>query len=228
MAHPVYWGGYRAYLLPSEVQWLQSLQASLPVRDGGLRLRSSLSFLPLWLRQQVPKNKKQGQDPGKPSSFIWLLRARLLLSLAFFLYVRCRIHFLRGRLSRAVQIWRISSELPTAESSLSDVSALRFWSPPFSQSQRRLTFSLRPSNLWWWDRQSGCPVIIRLRHNLCVPHQCRCGAQVDAVGLHSFVCNKQAASQHPLNYVQELFHQPAYTSRQWANRSLPHRQWTPW
>jgi len=78
------------------------------------------------------------------------------------------------------------------------------------------------------DETVRVAVIIRLRHNLCVPHQCRCGAQVDAVGLHSFVCNKQAASQHPLNYVQELFHQPAYTSRQWANRSLPQRQWTPW
>jgi len=40
--------------------------------------------------------------------------------------------------------------------------------------------------------------------NLCVPHQCRCGAPVDTSGLHSFVC-KQAPGKtvrhHALNDV---------------------------
>ena len=33
-------------------------------------------------------------------------------------------------------------------------------------------------------------VAIRLGLNVCVPHTCRCGAQVDAAGTHGLVCKK--------------------------------------
>ena len=33
---------------------------------------------------------------------------------------------------------------------------------------------------------------LRLGLELCVPHQCHCGAQVDAFGRHAFVCKKAA------------------------------------
>jgi len=41
------------------------------------------------------------------------------------------------------------------------------------------------------DEAVRVAVGLRLGLNLCVPHQCRCGAPADASGLHSFVC-KQA------------------------------------
>jgi len=43
---------------------------------------------------------------------------------------------------------------------------------------------------------------LRLGLPLCVPHQCRCGSQVDAHGLHSFVCKRalgRSARHHALN-----------------------------
>jgi len=45
---------------------------------------------------------------------------------------------------------------------------------------------------------------LRLGLNLCVLHQCRCGAPVDASGLHSFVCKQapgKTARHHALNNV---------------------------
>ena len=43
---------------------------------------------------------------------------------------------------------------------------------------------------------------LRLGLELCVPHQCHCGAQVDAFGRHAFVCKKAAGRSirhHALN-----------------------------
>jgi len=45
-------------------------------------------------------------------------------------------------------------------------------------------------------------VCLRLGLTLCVPHQCHCGAPVDARGLHGFVCKKapgRSARHHALN-----------------------------
>ena len=38
---------------------------------------------------------------------------------------------------------------------------------------------------------------MRLGLELCVPHQCHCGAQVDAFGRQSFVCKKAAGRSAP-------------------------------
>jgi len=54
------------------------------------------------------------------------------------------------------------------------------------------------------DEDVKVPVGLRLGLNLCVPHQCRCGAPVDASGLHSFVYKQapgKAARHHALNDV---------------------------
>jgi len=45
---------------------------------------------------------------------------------------------------------------------------------------------------------------LRLGLNRCVPHVCRCGAQVDDRGLHGFVCKHapgRALRHHALNDV---------------------------
>jgi len=43
---------------------------------------------------------------------------------------------------------------------------------------------------------------LRLRLDLCVPHNCHCGSPVDAHGFHSFVCKRapgRSARHHALN-----------------------------
>jgi len=40
------------------------------------------------------------------------------------------------------------------------------------------------------DEAVRVAVGLRLESDLCVPHQCHCGSQVDARGLHSFVCKR--------------------------------------
>jgi len=49
------------------------------------------------------------------------------------------------------------------------------------------------------DEAVRVAVGLRLGLNLCVPHQCRCGAPVDASGLHIFVC-KQAPGKTPRHH----------------------------
>jgi len=59
------------------------------------------------------------------------------------------------------------------------------------------------------DEAIRVEVGIRLALDLCVPHQCRCGSQVDSFGRHSLVC-KQAPGRtvrHPPS--QDLLPQPA-------------------
>jgi len=52
------------------------------------------------------------------------------------------------------------------------------------------------------DEAVRIAVGLRLGLPLCVPHQCRCGSQVDACGQHSFVCKRapgRSARHHALN-----------------------------
>jgi len=52
------------------------------------------------------------------------------------------------------------------------------------------------------DEAVRVAVGLRLRLDLCSPHECRCGSMVDARGLHSFVCKKapgKTIRHHSLN-----------------------------
>jgi len=52
------------------------------------------------------------------------------------------------------------------------------------------------------DEAVRVAVGLRLGSDLCVPHQCHCGSQADARGLHSFVCKRapgRSARHHALN-----------------------------
>jgi len=46
------------------------------------------------------------------------------------------------------------------------------------------------------DEAVRIAVGIRLGLVICVPHQCHCGEQVDAFGIHSFVCKRFQAGSH--------------------------------
>lgn len=54
------------------------------------------------------------------------------------------------------------------------------------------------------DEAVRVSVALRLGLDLCVPHSCRCGEQVDAQGLHGFVCKKapgRTSRHHTLNDI---------------------------
>ena len=54
------------------------------------------------------------------------------------------------------------------------------------------------------DEAVRVAVAMRLGLNLCSPHQCQCGAQVDARGLHSLVCKRvssRAIRYHNINDI---------------------------
>jgi hypothetical protein len=54
------------------------------------------------------------------------------------------------------------------------------------------------------DEAVRVAVALRLGLNVCVPHNCRCGALVDAKGLHSFICKRcpgRTNRHHALNDV---------------------------
>ena len=66
------------------------------------------------------------------------------------------------------------------------------WSTSRSQStQRRLAGSIADcrvrSSTWWRDEAIHVAVALQLGLDLCVPHVCRCGSQVDAWVIHALL-----------------------------------------
>ena len=54
------------------------------------------------------------------------------------------------------------------------------------------------------DEAVRVAVGMRLCLNICVPHQCRCGAQVDVLGVQSLICKQapgKSVRHHALNDV---------------------------
>ena len=45
---------------------------------------------------------------------------------------------------------------------------------------------------------------VRLGLKLCIPHRCRCGAQVDAHGCHSFICKRAPGRTIRHHHLNEL------------------------
>jgi len=53
-----------------------------------------------------------------------------------------------------------------------------------------------------YDEAARVAIGLRLGLEICVPHQCHCGAQVDAYGRHGLVCKKapgRSIRHHALN-----------------------------
>jgi len=67
-----------------------------------------------------------------------------------------------------------------------------------------LALPIVPCGLKLDDEAVRVAVGIRLALILCVPHQCRCGTQIDSFGRHSLVCNRapgRIVRHHQLNDV---------------------------
>jgi len=187
----------------SDTQWLQ---ASLPVKDGGLGIRQVRSLaLPAFLASAASTSDLQSQillasscnpDPYFDSYLsTWQAAFGSLPS--------------SGPLPSKQSFWDrpgILSTRAAVESSISDSQEMaRFLaaSAPHS-SDWLLALPISSCGLRLTDEAVRVAVSLRLGCSVCVTHTCRCGVLVDAQGLHGLIC-KQAPSRivrhHAINDV---------------------------
>jgi hypothetical protein len=185
----------------TDTQWLQ---ASLPVKDGGLGVRrvSSLA-LPAFLSSAASTLTLQTAILTNCSlpDYVFLQQYLTLWSSSF------------GQLPESLPLKQVFWDRPGVELDHALVESA------LTNSYQRASFhaaAARHSGDWLFalpisscglkldDEAVRVAVGLRLGLNLCVPHPCRCGGQVDARGLHSFVCKRapgRAARHHALNDV---------------------------
>ena len=185
----------------SDDQWLQ---ASLPIKDGGLGIRrvsslatpaflaSAASTLPLQSRI-LAACTYTSDSVLQTNLSSWSLAFGPLpdpLPIKQSFYDRTGVDSVRSQAERSLSsTWHRASFLAaTAPHSGDWLLAL-----PITSCGLRLD-----------DEAVRAAVGIRLGLNLCEPHTCPCGAMVDARGLHSFVCKAapgRTARHHALNDV---------------------------
>lgn len=171
----------------SENQWLQ---ASLPIHDGGLGIRrvSSLA-LPAFLASAAGSLRLQdailSQVDSKPDSFFASYLQRWSTAVGGPPPVQ--------PLSGKQPFWDrpgVLSDKATVESKLSNehgkTSFLAAMAP--HSGDWLLALPITACGLRLEDEAVRTAVALRLGVNLCVPHACHCGAQVDAYGVHSLIC----------------------------------------
>ena len=191
----------------SDIQWLQ---ASLPIRDGGLGVRrvSSLA-LPAFLASAA------GTLPLQDTILMDCQASECRLFQGYCQSWVSSFGFLPSLLPARQSFWDrpgILRDRSTVESNLID----SFQRASFLAATSRhsgdwlLALPIASCGLHLDDEAVRVAVGLRLSLPLCVPHKCRCGAQVDARGLHSFVCKRapgRSSRHHALNdVVARAFH----------------------
>ena len=187
----------------TETQWLQ---ASLPIKDGGLGVRrvSSLA-LPAFLASAASTVSLQEEILAncQPPEYSFFNRFCQDWSASFGdIHVPTPCPTKQSFWDRpGVQLVRSN-----VEASLTDpfhrASFLAAASP--HSGDWLLALPIASCGLKLENEAVRVAVGLRLGLNLCVPHQCPCGAQVDARGTHSFVCKRapgKASRHHVLNDV---------------------------
>ena len=176
-------------------------QASLPVRWGGLGIRSAVSLAP---------SAYIASAAGAANLMSRLLPQRLN-------------SLIDSSLSLSLTTWTTQVEPGVTQPEVahrrlqkawddpccSNISAELFNTAPDIQTKARLIASLEDTSGHWLkalpissiglklsDNAVRIAVGLRLGVNLCEPHVCQCGAQVDARGTHGLACS-QSAGRHP-------------------------------
>ena len=185
----------------SEFQWLQ---ASLPIKEGGLGIRRVASLaLPAYLASAASTDTLQIQilDRCRPPADHH--RHEYLTSWSN----------LAGPISVAPSAKQSSWDYPIVLSDRRKVE--ESLSSPFQRASF-LAATAPHSGDWMYalpisscglrldDEAVRVAVGLRLGLDLCVPHQCRCGLPVDARGLHSLVCKHapgRTARHHAVNDI---------------------------
>jgi hypothetical protein len=171
----------------SDNQWLQ---ASLPIRDGGLGVRRvSTLALPAFLASAAGSLPLQdtilAQFDRKPDSFFALYLPRWSIE------VGCPPpdHPLSGKQSFWDRPGVLSVKAAVESNLVSEHGKTSFLAATAPHSgDWLLALPISACGLRLEDEAVRTAVALRLGINLCVPHACQCGAQVDASGVHSLVC----------------------------------------
>jgi hypothetical protein len=172
----------------THTQWLQ---ASLPVRDGGLGVRRVMSLaLPAYIASAVTTTVLQEQILARcqvsPDRYLldYLSAWSATTGLAPFDGPMKQSAWDRPLITLTRR--QIEEDLATPFHQASFLAASASHSGDWLNTLPITSCGLRLD-----DEAVRVAVGIRLRLDICVPHQCRCGSQVDAKGVHSLVC-KQA------------------------------------
>jgi len=183
----------------SDTQWIQ---ASLPVRDGGLGVRrvSSLAS-PAFIASAASTLSLQddilaGCNKSDNESFQSYLSAW-----------SAKFGDVPDVLPTKQPFWDrpgVLQDKATVEASLNSAYHRASFLAASSQHSGDWLFAMpiASSGLRLDDEAVRVAVGLRLGLDLCVPHQCHCGSLVDARGLHSFTCKRapgRSARHHALN-----------------------------
>ena len=187
----------------SDTQWLQ---ASLPVKDGGLGVRR-VALL---------------------ASSAFLASAASTLALQDFILLRCGFCPDAAQ-STACDLWVSSHNLPCPSPSLA--SKQKAWEAPIIAADkaavlgsaqdnhdraRLLAASAPHAGDWLHALPISCcglrmdneairvAVGLRLGVNLCQPHPCPCGTQVDARGTHGLACKQSSGRTTRHHHINDL------------------------
>ena len=186
----------------SDTQWLQ---ASLPVRDGGLGMRRVASrwhLLPSWHQLRALRIFR--------TSFLQV--AVRPMTLPSMLSAPCGFHCTTSRVPSIQLHW--DRPHGTSQPSLRTL-PLSLTATIDSHDRARLLASMAPHSGDWLhalpisscglrldDEAIRVAVGLRLGINLCQPHQCPCGTLVDARGTHGLACRRSSgrmARHHNIN-----------------------------
>ena len=188
----------------SEDQWIQ---ASLPVRNGGLGIRSATMLAPsAFLASAAGTSDLQDKilrlgsvissDPSFQSSFeAW--SASSATSAPTGPEATKQRNWDAGSITKALT--SLSSKLTDAVSSARLLAAQSAHSGDWLHAPPLTAVGLRLS-----DEAIRVAVGMRLGINLCQPHQCPCGAVVDARGLHGLSCRRSAGRQQRHSLLNDI------------------------
>ena len=183
----------------SDIQWLQ---ASLPVRDGGLGVRQvALLAIPAFLASAastLPLQDTVLMDCP------WLCTQNF--SFVEYLAIWTSTFGNPPEPFPSKQSFWDAPVVASARTSVESSLAEPFQAAVFKAAASRHSgawlhaLPIASCGLKLDDEAVRVAVCLRLGLEVCIPHPCRCGAQVDARGLHSFCC-KQASGRSSRHHV---------------------------
>jgi hypothetical protein len=185
---------------------MQWLQASLPVKDGGLGVRRVASLAsPAFLASAASTLALQDfiLSHCDPCTDTYVSDIRAQWSLVSKLPCPC------PPLASSQKVW----DRPSVDT---DKALLLSSAPDLHHRARLLAVSAPHSGDWLLalpisscglrldDEAIRVAVGLRLGVNLCVPHLCPCGAQVDSRGTHGLACKRSAGRTSRHHYLNDL------------------------
>lgn len=184
----------------SDVQWAQVV---LPVKSGGLGIRSASHLAPsAYLAAFSASSQLQAQILSLPSVAQSRFEASALAAWLELSSAQCQPDPLppkQKEWDKAV----IAAEVNRLFSLHPDHARLLAVSAPHS-SDWLSALPISNCGLRLSDEEVRVAVGLRLGANLCLPHPCQCGVEVDSVGSHALSCKKSSARIQRHNALNDV------------------------